>query len=307
MPKLYPLTLNHLHDSIIVKCLGKGGYGDVKLYKCKEKEISKSGKVIECSMCFVVKQIKTLHKGFWDIFMYKKEDDAKIKKSLLNEYNIGSLLHHPNIRETLDIDLVDNCIIFEYCDGCDLFDYITKCNCTGSSSSSDFYFLFKQMINAIEYIHNMNIAHMDLKLENIMIDIVNKEIKIIDFGQACICKVNGDNIKKRGVRGSGPYIAPEEFYDNEYDPFKVDIWALGIILYELIYKRHPWKIAKDNDPHFSKYLNCLKNNTLSFQNLSEKDTLYQILIKTLEPNPLSRANICEIKELLTLECNFPCI
>jgi serine/threonine protein kinase len=302
MPKLYPLNINHLHDSTIVKCLGRGSFGDVKLYKCKEKEKSQNGEMVECSRCFVVKQIKTLHKGFWETFIHKKEDDAKIKKILLNEYTIGSLLHHPNIRETLDIDLVDNCIIFEYCDGCDLFNYISNCK----SSKSEFCFYFKQMLNAIEYIHNMGIAHMDLKLENIMIDTQNKVLKLIDFGQACVCKINGNNIKKSGIHGSEPYIAPEEFCEREYDPLKVDIWALGIILYELMYKKMPWKRAVKTDSNFVKYLNCFYNNNLVcvFPNLAENDPIFKVLIKTLDPDPLNRSNIVEIKNLFDQLCQL---
>jgi serine/threonine protein kinase len=130
MPKLFPLNINHLHDSVIVKRLGEGGFGDVKLYKCREKEKSESGEIIECSMCFVVKQIKCKLRN--PFFCFKnsisKQNDSKIKKILLNEYTIGTLLHHRNIRETIDIDLVDNCIIFEYCNGCDFYNYILNTN-----------------------------------------------------------------------------------------------------------------------------------------------------------------------------------
>lgn len=207
MPKLYPLNINHLHNSIVVSCLGEGTFGNVKLYKCKEKNLSETGELLECNKCFVVKQIKNKKHYFWDINKNKTED-CKIKKALLNEFTIGSLLHHPNIRETLDIDLIDNCIIFEYCNGNTLFDYIIN-------SKIDFYVdiklqdYFKQIICAIEYIHENNIAHLDLKLENIMI--TNNVIKIIDFGEACCL----DN-KISGIHGTKQYIAPEEFKSGTF-------------------------------------------------------------------------------------------
>jgi protein-serine/threonine kinase len=286
MPKLYPLNIKHLHNSIIVSCLGEGTFGNVKLYKCKEKNLSDTGEFLECNKCFVVKQIKKKKHYFWD-FDKTKTEDSKIKKALLNEYAIGSLLHHPNIRETLDIDLIDNCIIFEYCNGNTLFDYIinNKIDFFKDKILQDY---FTQIIRAIEYIHNNNVAHLDLKLENIMI--TDNVIKIIDFGEACCL-----NNKITGIHGTTPYIAPEEFNLEYFDGTKVDIWALGIILYEMIYKSFPWEIAKVKNIRYNKFCTLYNNDNLNIFFPNSSIDIIKLFKKMLNPNPDKRCNINDIK------------
>lgn len=289
MPKLFPLNMNHLHDSTIVKCLGRGSFGDVKLYKCKEREKSKNGQIVECSECFVVKHI-VCKKRYWSFFNYSKSDDSKVKKMLLNEYTIGALLHHPNIRETLDIDLVDNCIIFEYCNGCDLYSYLQL-----THSKNELLSYFKQMVNAVEYIHGKGIAHRDLKLENIMIDDDKKTLKLIDFGEACVCDRNGYS---SGIHGSTPYIAPEEFIKQDYDALKVDIWAIGIILYDITYICMPWKIANSTDVRFDEYRKAFEAGKFILPQVKESDVLYKLFKTMLNPNPEVRGDIQTIKKIL---------
>ena len=298
MPNLFPLTLNHLHDSAVIKSLGKGGFGDVKLYQCKEKEISATGDVIECCRCFVVKRSKRASSYFWNLFKsskHLKKMECNLKRTLLNEYSIGILLHHPNVRETVDIDLVDNCIIFEYCNGCDFHDFILQ----NSRNQGEFLFYFKQIIDAVEYIHGKDIAHRDLKLENIMIDCSTRVLKLIDFGEACVCNRDGMKINSNGVHGTLPYIAPEEFLNVEYDALKVDIWAIGIILYEILYCRIPWTVANSTDTRFVDYMDAFETESFLngnyFQLKEEEEVLRKLFTMTLCPNPELRSDISEVK------------
>ena len=88
-------------------------------------------------------------------------------------------------------------------------------------------------MQALLYLHSRNIAHRDLKLENLLFtskNIENLSVKLIDFGFAS--KFN----KKEGmtlVLGSPLYLAPELVNKQNYDE-KVDIWALGCITYLLL-------------------------------------------------------------------------
>lgn len=299
MPKLYPLNMTHLHNSIVISCLGKGSFGNVKLYKCKDKNISNTGQILECDKCFVVKQIKSKKHFFWQ-FDKTKIEDCKIKKALLNEFTIGSLLHHPNIRETLDIDLIYNCIIFEYCNGNTLFNYIIN-------SKIDFYTdkklqdYFTQIISAVEYIHNNNVAHLDLKLENIMI--TNDVVKIIDFGEACCCNDNVNDGKIIGIHGTKPYIAPEEYILTSFDGMKGDIWALGIILYEMVYKSFPWNIAKKIDKKYENFLRLYNNNDLHIFLPNSSLYIKTLFQKILNPDPDKRCNIKDIISMLIINDN----
>jgi protein-serine/threonine kinase len=300
MPKLSPSNINHLHDSIIIKFLGKGGFGNVKLYQCREKIKDKNGQIIECSKCFVVKQL--YNKSFKNFFgLIKNPKEYKLKKILLNEYTIGTLLHHPNIRETIDIDLIYNCIIFEYCDGIDLYDYIIE-NKYNTFCRIEFIFYFRQIINAVQYMHNMGIAHRDLKLENIMINTNTKILKLIDLGEACVCSINGYKINSFGIHGTKSYIAPEQFsLKQSYDALKVDIWSIGIILYELIYLKMPWNVANNTDLRYIKYRDSyktIKSIPIYFPNVNTESTLHKLFIMMLNPNPKLRNTIDYINEIL---------
>ena len=285
MIHFHPLITNHLNKSSIVCDLGSGSYGQIKLYKCKDTH---DGEI--CERCFVVKKIKC--KNFWDYF--NKDANAKIKKSLFNEFTIGSLLHHPSIRETIDVDLIDNCIIFEYINGPDFFHYImSHPEEKLVDTNSDLFFYYKQILEGVNYIHSLHIAHLDLKLENIMINIVTKSIKLIDFGESRIC----DDKMINGIQGSIPYIAPEEFTTNAYNPFKIDIWALGIILYDIIYIQFPWKIAKPTDIRYKRFVYLYNDCLDKFLPSIPCDILYKLLQNTLNPNPEKRYNITELKTI----------
>lgn len=126
--------------------------------------------------------------------------------------------------------------------------------------------------------HKIGIAHMDLKLENIMLNTDNKTIKIIDFGES---KVFHDIhhidtvIKDHGVHGSEPYIAPEEFIEDYYDPEKVDVWSSAIILYEILYISIPWRIASIRDYRFNTFLNCYHDGVSLDKNNLLKNTFFK--------------------------------
>lgn len=89
--------------------------------------------------------------------------------------------------------------------------------------------------------YNLRIVHRDLKLANLFI--TKGQVKIADFGFAigerqCMAKMDY-NV------GSPYYMAPESLKLNEYS-FLSDVWALGVIAYQLVYGRVPWK---DKDDH----------------------------------------------------------
>jgi serine/threonine protein kinase len=98
-----------------------------------------------------------------------------------------------------------------------------------------------KVVEAIRHIHSKGISHRDIKTENVMIG-ENGIVKLIDFGFATT------SIKGETHCGTPNYMAPELFYKKSiYNPFQVDIWALGILLYYLYEGCYPFRGYDEKD------------------------------------------------------------
>lgn len=95
------------------------------------------------------------------------------------------------------------------------------------------------MLLSIEYCHDQNIIHRDIKLENFLVDQENNEdlrIKLSDFGLACKYDADEPPTTKCGSLLS---VAPEMLMNDSYD-HKVDMWGLGVVLHELLSTQLPF-------------------------------------------------------------------
>lgn len=209
-------------------------------------------------------------------------------ENLTREYCIGRVLSHPNVIQTIDL-VVDHgkCYeIMEYCPA-DLFNYIQS----GQYGEAEVNCCFKQIIRGVAYLHSMGLAHRDLKPENICMD-ADQRLKIIDFGLCYLCDERHRAAK--GLCGSSPYIAPEEWLSEEYNPQKVDVWSCGIIYLTLFFHAFPWECAVEKDVHYSHFLNCRRGNQVYpiFGQLSNGGRV--LLQKMLEPDPKKRIDISDV-------------
>lgn len=171
-------------------------------------------------------------------------DDMEIK----NEVNILQKLDHPNIVKIIEFYSAPKAyyIITNYCACGELYDQIKK-----DYNENQLAVLFYQVFSGLCYLHDNNICHRDLKLENILISDIEKDkktgkklfwIKIIDFGCA---KIFENKHPEKTVVGSSYYIAPEVF-QHEYNE-KCDTWSAGVILYMLIVGRAPFDGSDDQE------------------------------------------------------------
>jgi serine/threonine protein kinase len=90
--------------------------------------------------------------------------------------------------------------------------------------------MFNQLLDGIDYLHRLGIAHRDLKLENILLDHFSN-IKVIDFGLGNTSAA--DRLLLTGC-GSLGYAAPEMLLNEPYSGFKADHWSLGVILFSML-------------------------------------------------------------------------
>ena len=178
-------------------------------------------------------------------------DKANNKNIILNEINIQSRICHPNIIQLYnyfkDKNNANYFLILEYANRGTLFDYIRYKK--GLDELTTFYF-FIQAVNAINFLHKNQIIHRDLKPENLLINSENI-LKLCDFGWS----VYLHNNKRETFCGTVEYMAPEIVKNQGYD-YSIDVWSLGVLLYELIHSHSPF-VAKDLD------INKIENNIVS--------------------------------------------
>jgi serine/threonine protein kinase len=94
-----------------------------------------------------------------------------------------------------------------------------------------------QLASAVTYLHSLSIAHCDLKLENILIDNNIKTAKIIDFGLAIEKRTFVDDV----CLGTPSYMSPQLLSKDSFNPFKADVWALGVMYYKIVFGFLPFK------------------------------------------------------------------
>lgn len=97
------------------------------------------------------------------------------------------------------------------------------------------------MIQALKYLHEKNIIHRDIKPENILLSI-DDEIKLTDFGWSI--HVSDRNKRRQTYCGTPDYICPEIAYKKDYD-FRLDLWCLGVLTFELNAGEPPFQNALD--------------------------------------------------------------
>ena len=104
--------------------------------------------------------------------------------------------------------------------------------------------IFRVIVNSINYCHNINISHCDIKFDNILVN-KSHEIKIIDFGFAVKRQKSDDLVSH--FCGTPAFMCPEIVKRKPYDPNKADVWALGVLLYKLITGCYPFKADNDQE------------------------------------------------------------
>ena len=201
--------------------LGKGAYAKVKL------------------------AINKITKEKFAIKIYEREKlNSNSKKSCVyKEIQILKKLNHKNIAKLIEVISTEKQILIvqELIEGISLREYYNNeiRNQKGISIHKEAIFkkIFAQIFSAMDYIHKHNIAHRDIKLENILLK-NNYEIKIIDFGFGMY---NPEKKLQKFFCGTPNYMPPEIADKKPYVGQLADMWSLGVLVYKIFCADFPFK------------------------------------------------------------------
>ena len=136
-------------------------------------------------------------------------------------------------------------LVLELATGGELFQHIVTSSRFGEKIAR---YYFKQLVSALEHMHQLGIYHRDLKPENILLD-TQLNLKITDFGFS----TNG--LHSRIQLGSDSYMAPELLLGKEYNAHMLDMFSIAVVLFIMVSRNPPFYKAELSDPYY-KYLCC---------------------------------------------------
>ena len=248
-------------DFTLIRELGTGSFGRVLLVQHKLTQAQYAIKAID-------KRSKT---NIQERIYFRREIEIMYR------------IHHPNVVKLFG-HFEDNTycyFIMEYIDGGNIFSYIPK-NGIPTISTQQVASIIKDVISATYFLHHMNppIVHRDIKPENVLLA-SGMRAKLTDFGWSNYME---GGYKRMTVCGTPIYLAPEMINNTGHDE-KVDIWCIGVLLFELMTGVQPWP---GKDIQTVKYnISRLKINWP--QNMDR--TAADLISKILKYNPEERISL----------------
>ncbi|KAI1285317.1 Testis-specific serine/threonine-protein kinase 3 [Halotydeus destructor] len=169
-----------------------------------------------------------------------QDGTENLEPDLQREVAIISRIQHPNIIRTYDILRTKRklYIFMEYASGGTVGKYIRKNGFMPEWSAK--IIVFAPMAHALRYLHSLNITHRDLKLDNFLLD-QHMVPKLTDFGLSrYLAYDKHGKCLSDTFCGTESYMPPEVLQQHIYDPFKADVWSLGICLYVMLNDTYPF-------------------------------------------------------------------
>jgi len=259
-------SIQQLGNYRIMEVLGKGSMGVV--YKGVDPRI---GKLVA---------IKTMNQ--------KHLSDPHMQERFYREGNILGQLNHRNIINVYNVGQDDEIcyIAMEYLDGISLEKIIRGPNNLSLVQSLD---VVRQVCEGVHAAHQQGIIHRDLKPANIVV-LEGDHVKVLDFG---VARFKNSQLTTSGVViGTINYIAPEQITGLKID-HRADIFSIGVVLYELLAKRHPF-IGKNISQTMVRIIN---NQPPAIHDIPP--ALNSLVHKALEKDREQRPQTCmELADLL---------
>uniref|UniRef100_A0A182SBN0 Protein kinase domain-containing protein n=1 Tax=Anopheles maculatus TaxID=74869 RepID=A0A182SBN0_9DIPT len=198
----------------------------------------------------------TVKKAYWEkkramvavkIMSITQAGRAFVEKCVPRELEVMHKLHHQNIIHFYEFfeTTMRFYIVMRYAENGSLLNLIRK---EGRLPEPRVRRYYRELLDALQYIHSKGYAHRDIKLENLVLD-RNDRLKLIDFGFACRlwegeCDSSSNTQQEPHLSetfcGSHAYASPEILKFKPYDPVPADIWASGVVLYSLLFGQLPF-------------------------------------------------------------------
>ncbi|KIM46076.1 hypothetical protein M413DRAFT_441138 [Hebeloma cylindrosporum] len=283
MPDFSGRVLNHGRLRLL-ESLGSGAYG--KVYRAMDFSQSASRPRYYAVKC-----------------LNKPEPNSHADLLQQREFSLHKLVSgHPNI-VTFHQFFSDDRFVYvtlDLCTGGDLFAAITEKHLFHNNGRL-IKTAFIQLIDAVQYCHDLGVFHRDIKPENVLCSNDGTDIRLADFGlsiQSAVCQDFGC--------GSSYYMSPEcigrEITTGKYSTRHNDVWALGVILTNMITGRNPWRYATADDDCFAAYLH---DNNFLRQVLPISDGVNTVLKRIFTINPLRRISLPALRyQILELNAFF---
>jgi serine/threonine-protein kinase len=210
------------------------------------------------------------------------EADPILFDRFQREAGIGERLSHPGVMRVFAVEKRSRVyMVMEWCDGRLLREILSE----GKMSQDRAIRIAIEVLEALEYVHENGVVHRDLKPENIMVD-ANDNIKLIDFGIA------GDSAARRltyanftATLGTADYISPEQAKGKRGDG-RSDVYAMGIILYEMLTGKQPFTGSSPLEVMNDRLLNYPTPPSVVDPSISPQ--LQEVLYRALERDPKNR-------------------
>lgn len=213
MPECLSNTQTSVHNyQAFNYLLGEGSSSNVFLGRNVHSDELVALKITDCSN-FSKSKMEYVRS---EVNILKKVASLESKEDLLALYDV--------IEQGSEV-----CLVTEFIDGGDLESYFNEF--PSGIPERIAKWIFKKLLCAVAILHNNNICHRDIKLENVMYNKEIHKLKLIDFGFAASAN---ENVLHTDCCGSIHYAAPEVIKRIPYDGKKADVWSLGIILFVLL-------------------------------------------------------------------------
>lgn len=274
-------------DWSFIDTIGQGSMGKVKLAEnMKTNEVVAVKVVNRALKVFLIKQ-KSLSQPRTKRELYERE--KKLQKEVsrdqrtIREAALGQIMNHPNICKLHDLYILSNhyYLMFEYISGGQLLDYIIQNGLLKEQKAQEFS---RTIASVLNYLHQNNIVHRDLKIENIMID-KNGELKVIDFG---LSNFYSPRSLLKTYCGSLYFAAPELLKATPYIGPEIDIWSFGVVIYVLVCGKVPFDDENSNLLHEK-----IKRGKVTYPDFISSEAK-SLLKKMLIVDPIERASLKEV-------------